>query len=135
MIKFLTTKGIKSKIGLMLSNEFIAGLWCGEGYFHSYVVNKSGHKCFSTGLHMHKRELPILEEVKATLQLGNIDLRKSGNIQYRIFKTTELMHFAEKIGPLLKGNKKQQFNDWYTELLQYKTTIKNKNLVKLNLNH
>ena len=110
----------------MLKDTFIAGFFCGEGYFYQQDTNKEkGYKGFCVGISMHKRDLSILEEIKNSLNCGVVSKKTSnGNtdiyIQYRISSVDEIKRiFAPRIGRYLLGYKKEQFIFFMRSLIEY----------------
>ena len=87
---------VGSGLSLTLINPwYITGFSDGEGCFH-LAVNK--HKRFKHGyslgvsfkIHLHSRDLALLEKIKSYFGVGNIYKLKKGSIQYQITSINEL---------------------------------------------
>jgi len=104
----------------VLSIKFIAGFYCGEGWFYTQTP-KSGYKQFQIGIKMHSRDTPLLQGIKNTLKCGYVVKRKDGYVHYLIHKYDDILKFIDLIGPHLVGYKKVQFDKWCQILHEYKT--------------
>ena len=111
----------------MLTKEFIAGFICGEGSFSQWdiKVKEKSYKVFRFCITQHKSQLPLLEEIKQSLGCGLVRRKSSPKnnpiyAEFLITKTDELIRFYKMIFPHIKGFKKDQAAQWFSDLTKYK---------------
>ncbi len=114
---------LKMKGIAMVTFEFVAGYFCGEGWFYAQNVGK--YRAFSLGVDSHKRDLPLLKAITEKLGYGYIRKkvlknRETDYIQYVVAQYKDILQFIDTIGPHLIGYKKEQFLVWNNELSLYK---------------
>lgn len=91
-VYFSTSRGVSP---IIINPWYITGFSDGEACFH-LAVNK--HKRFKHGyslgasfkIHLHSRDLPLLEKIKSYFGVGNIYELKKGTIQYQVTSIKEL---------------------------------------------
>jgi len=103
-----------------LSIPFIAGFYCGEGWFYSQTF-KTGYMQFQIGIKTHSRDTSLLQSIKNTLKCSYVVRRKDGYVHYLIHKYDDILKFIDIIGPYLAGYKKTQFDEWCCKLHLYKS--------------
>src|SRR3990167_11159761 len=106
-----------------MNDEFIAGFFTGEGFLSKQIIKnnktKKEYLSFSVGLHLNNRDEVLLNKIKEYLGYGNILIckptrNKDGSFsvacQWRTGRTNNLHDFSNRIGSLLLGHKKEQFD-------------------------
>ncbi len=114
----------------MVTFEFIAGYFCGEGWFYVQKI-RGKYKGFSLGVDTHKRDLTLLKTIKQTLGYGYIRRkvlrdRERDHIQYVVAQYNDILRFIDTVGPYIIGYKKEQFLRWHKELSSYKSNKRKK---------